>query len=169
MDFQKAFEKKVALYEETLENAKKLLQAAKILLIPVVTTEQYPKGLGKTVKHLLPQIDFPPIPKTSFSAFGNEEFVETIRKMGRSTLIFTGIETHICVSQSALDALNYGFRSVILSDCVTSRRVEHKILALERLRQYGVEISSFEAFIYEVLEKADTPQFKAMLPLLKWR
>ncbi|MFX1511806.1 MAG: isochorismatase family protein [Promethearchaeota archaeon] len=168
IDYQKAFERKVFQYEETLENVKKLLKAARILKLPVVATEQNPKGLGQIVESLAPYLDSSPIPKTTFSVFGCKEFIDEVEKIGRSDLIFAGIESHICVSQSALDALNFGYRSVVLADCVTSRNLDHKTLALERLRHHHVEISFFEAFIYEILEEAPTPQFKALFPILKW-
>lgn len=153
--------------EKIVENLQRLIKFAKIMEIPIILTEQYSKGLGKTIpeiKRLIPHIR--PIHKVEFSCFGSEEFKRLMKEMEAKTLILTGIETHICITQTALEGLS-SYRICVISDAVSSRTIENKQIALERMRQNGVIISSTEMLIYEILRKAGTEEFKKCLTLVK--
>lgn len=151
-----------------LENIKKLVKFCQIMSIPIVLTEQYPKGLGQTVPEIRGTLDkYEPISKTAFSCFGSDEFNKRIGLLSVSTLIITGIETHVCVSQTALDGQEEKFDVVVISDAVSSRTEENWKVGLEKLRTSDITISSTEMIMYEILEKAGTPEFKKVASLLR--
>jgi len=153
--------------EEVAENIRRLIRFARIMKMPILLTEQYPKGLGRTILEIQTLItDIQPIEKVEFSCFGSEEFREALKRLKAKTIIIAGIETHICVSQTALEGLR-DYRVCVISDAVSSRRREDKIVALERMKQNGIIISSIEMLIYELLRKAGTPEFKEALKLIK--
>lgn len=154
--------------EGILKNIEKLIRFAEIMKIPILLTEQYPKGLGCTipeVKKLIPQIQ--PIERMEFGCFGSEKFKESLKKLEVQTLILTGIETHICISQTAIEGVDLGYRLCVVSDAVSSRNLDDKAVGLDRLRESGVTIVSTEMLIYELLKKAGTPEFKETLKLIK--
>ena len=104
----------------------------------------------------------------SFSCCGSEDFVQRVYDSGRDTLIITGIETHVCVQQTALDAMTLGYKLHVVSDAVTSRRREDWSAATDKMRHAGAIISTTEMVAYELLGKAGTPEFKAAMAYLKW-
>lgn len=153
--------------ERVLENILKLVKFARIVGIPILLTEQYPVGLGPTVRELREELpDVRPIEKTTFSCFGSPEFREQLGKVGAKTLILTGIETHVCVSQTALDALDE-FRVCVVADAVSSRTEENWRISLERMRDGGAIVLSAEMLMFEVLRDAKTREFKEALKFLK--
>lgn len=154
--------------ERIVKNIEKLIPFAEIMKIPIVLTEQYPKGLGHTipeVKKLIPHIQ--PIEKVEFSCFRCEKFGETLNKLKARTLIVIGIEAHVCVAQTVIEGLNNGYKVCVVSDAISSRKLEDKAISLERMKQNGVTIASTEMLIYELLKKAGTPEFKEALKLVK--
>lgn len=157
----------IADKEMVVKNIVKLIKFAKIIGMPIVLTEQYPKGLGSTVKEIRELMaDLQPITKLPFSCFGSEEFKESLRRLRASTLIIVGIETHVCVNQTALDALEK-YRVHVISDATSSRTRENWRVGIERMAREGVTISSTEMLIYELLAKAGTEEFKRALELVK--
>ena len=151
--------------EKLIENCKRLLALAKITGLPVIFTEQ--EKLGPTLRELTEGLpDYRPVAKTAFNCFSCVPFAARVRETGRHTLILAGIEAHICVSQTALWA-QPRFRVHVVSDAVSSRSPGNLIVALSRLRAAGLTITSTEMVIYEVLEKAGTDEFRAMLPFVK--
>ncbi|HEY6307447.1 MAG TPA: hydrolase [Candidatus Angelobacter sp.] len=155
--------------ERLIRNSQLLIRLAGILSLPVVITTQYAKGLGPTVPailSLLPNIT--PVDKLEFGCFGNGEFCSAISVLaGRNTLLLCGMETHICVMQTALGALNQGLNVHVAADAVGSRTELNWKLGLERMREAGAVISSTEMMIYELLGKSGSPAFKEMLHYLK--
>ncbi len=151
--------------EKMVENGRRLLALAKIMGLPVIFTEQ--EKLGPTIRELTEGFaDFAPVAKTTFNCFSCTPFAAKVRETGRHTLILTGIEAHICVSQTALWA-HPRFRVHVVSDAVSSRSPDNLSAAIARMRAAGLTITSTEMVIYEVLEKAGTDEFKAMLPIIK--
>ena len=129
VDIQEKFAPHIFQWNTMLAGTKKLVQAASMLGVPVVTTEQYPKGLGNTVadlKNMIP--DFDPIEKTAFGCFGETLYDEIIRARKRSTIVLCGIETHVCVLQTALEGLAKNYRIVIAADASSSRLETEKNL-----------------------------------------
>lgn len=155
-------------WQEVLANTIKMVKYAQCLHVPVLVTEQYPRGLGQTSQGLLDVIaDKAVLEKNVFSCFGSEEFAKKLDEFGAKTLVITGIETHICVNQTTLDALARGFGVHIIADAVGSRTAFNKGIGLEKMRQAGAVISSSEMALYEWLERSDTKEFKTILPLVK--
>lgn len=166
IDVQEILLPKIAEKEKIVANIVKLIGFSKICGIPIVLTEQYPKGLGKTVKEIKDEIqDVVPIEKTSFSCFGAQEFKDVLVKMKISNLILTGIEAHVCVTQTALEALD-NYRVCVISDAVSSRALGNVQIGLQRMRDGGATISSTEMVMYEILRDARTDEFRKSRLLL---
>lgn len=155
-------------WQEVLANTIRMVKYAQCLHVPVLVTEQYPRGLGHTNQALLEVIaDKVILEKTVFSCFGSEDFSKRLEEFGAKTLVITGIETHICVNQTTLDALARGFGVHIIADAVGSRTAFSKEIGLGKMRQAGAVVSSSETALYEWLERSDTKEFKEILPLVK--
>jgi nicotinamidase-related amidase len=155
--------------EVVLANTLKLLELAKILKLPTFLTTQYSKGLGPTVPEILGATDTEPQDKVCFGCFGHEPFLDAVRERmpPGSSLLLAGVETHICVLQTALGGLEAGYDVHVAADAVGSRAALSHSLGLERMRSAGVVISSAEMAIYELLGDARRTEFKQMLPFLK--
>jgi nicotinamidase-related amidase len=155
--------------ERLVRNSQLLIRLAKILSLPVIVTTQYARGLGQIVPEiasLLPPAE--PLDKLEFGCFGNGEFCSQIARLkGRNTLLLCGMETHICVLQTALGALTQGHVVHVAADAVSSRTELNWKLGLERMRDAGAVISSTEMIIYELLGKSGSAEFREMLQHLK--
>ncbi len=156
--------------EHLVRNSQLLIRLAGILKIPTLMTTQYAKGLGATVPEiasLLPETD--PIDKQMFSCFGSDVFCSLLKRMpgNRNTVILCGMESHICVTQTALSALREGYIVHVASDAVSSRTEWNWKIGLERMRTAGAIISSTEMAMYELLRSSGAPAFKELLPYLK--
>ncbi len=154
--------------ERVKKNISLLIHLAKTFKLPIVPTTQYAKGLGPYVPEIAALLeDATFFDKTEFSALKNETIAQEIRALGRRTMILCGVETHICVYQTALSALLEEFRVVVAADATSSRTQENMAYGLFRLRDLGAEVVSTEMVVYELLEKAGTPEFKTLLTYLK--
>jgi nicotinamidase-related amidase len=156
--------------EQLVRNSKLLIRAAGVLKIPAIVSTQYAKGLGKTlpeIASLLPETEA--IDKDRFSCFGSEIFCTLLKRLPgtRNTLLLCGMESHICVAQTALAALREGYLVHVASDAVSSRTEWNWKIGLERMRAAGAVISSAEMMIYELMRSSSSPAFKEMLPYLK--
>jgi nicotinamidase-related amidase len=155
--------------DEVARGAGILIRAAGLLEIPALLTEQYPKGLGPTVgeiRSLLPA-ECRPLEKTTFSCWLSEGFRSAVEHSERNTVVLCGIESHVCVLQTALDLMDAGFRAVVVSDAVGSRAERNYLTALERLRQAGATIATAEMAVMEWLRDAKHPRFKEAQGLIK--
>lgn len=161
VDVQEAF-RRYHCFSRVAANAAKLLVAARLLGLPRIVTEQYPQGLGRTV----PEVGLDgeqPLPKRSFSAARAEGF----SLGGRDQVVLCGLETHVCVGQTVLDLLGQGVGVYLIADAVGSRhRIDH-LFGLRRLAAAGATVTTTEAVLFELLEGADHPQFKAIQGLVK--
>jgi nicotinamidase-related amidase len=156
--------------EDLVRNSTLLIRAAGVLKIPAIVSTQYAKGLGSTVPEiacLLPETAA--IDKDRFSCFGSEVFCTLLKRLpgNRNTLLLCGMESHICVTQTALAALREGYLVHVASDAVSSRTEWNWKIGLERMRAAGAVISSTEMMIYELMRSSSSPAFKQMLPYLK--
>ncbi len=156
--------------EQLVRNAQLLIRAAGILKIPAIMTTQYAKGLGGTVPEissLLPESQ--PIDKLLFSCFGSDVFCSLLKRLpgNRNTVLLCGMESHICVAQTALAALRDGYVVHVASDAVSSRTEWNWKIGLERMRAAGAVISSTEMAVYELMQSSGSPAFKELLPYLK--
>ena len=156
--------------EPLVRNAQLLIRAAGILDIPALVSTQYSKGLGDTVPEIASLLgDTEPVDKTLFSCFGSDVFARLLKRLPgqRKTLLLCGMESHICVMQTALAALREGYLVHVASDAVSSRTEWNWKMGLDRMRAGGAIISSTEMMIYELLRSSSSPAFKQMLPHLK--
>ena len=156
--------------EQLVHNAQLLIRAAGILKIPALVSTQYAKGLGATVPEissLLTGTD--PVDKTLFSCFGSDAFCALLKRLPaqRNTLLLCGMESHICVTQTALGALREGYLVHVASDAVSSRTEWNWKIGLDRMRAAGAVISSTEMMIYELMRSSSSAAFKELLPHLK--
>jgi nicotinamidase-related amidase len=155
---------------QLIKNSQLLIRLAGILKLPALVTTQYAKGLGNTVPEiaaLLP--DTEAIDKQMFSCFGSDAFCSLLKRLpgNRNTVLLCGMESHICVTQTALGALREGYIVHVASDAVSSRTEWNWKIGLERMRAAGAVISSTEMIIYELLRSSGAPAFKELLPYLK--
>jgi len=154
--------------DETLTQMRKTLEAAATLGVNSLVTEHYPKAFGRTVAPLSELLgNTPVLPKISFSCLGDDAVRSHIESLGAKNLVLIGTETHICVCQTALSALELGLRATVVADAVTGRNQSDHDLALDRMRSHGVDVLTFEMLVYEWMRKAGTPAFKKILPLVK--
>jgi nicotinamidase-related amidase len=156
--------------ERLVRNSQLLIRLANLISLPVVVSTQYAKGLGPTLPEILELLppNTHPIDKLEFGCFGNGEFCSAIGTLaGRNTLLVCGMETHICVMQTVLGALNQGMNVHVAGDAVSSRSKLNWRLGLERMSAAGAVMSSTEMMIYELMGKSGTAVFKEMLQHLK--
>jgi nicotinamidase-related amidase len=156
--------------EQLVRNAQLLIRAAGILKIPALVTTQYSKGLGSTVPEIAALAGgSESIDKTLFSCFGADAFCASLKRLpgNRNTLLLCGMESHICVAQTALAALREGYLVHVASDAVGSRTEWNWKIGLERMHTAGAVISSTEMMIYELMRSSSSAAFKELLPHLK--
>jgi nicotinamidase-related amidase len=153
--------------ERTLERALQLARGAALLQLPILVTEQYRKGLGPTVPTLASAVPgFHPQEKLAFSG-AEPEILDALRRSQAVDVLLAGIEAHVCVTQTALDLLDAGFRVVVLSDACSSRTPGNCQAGLDRMRQAGAIPATVEMVLFELLERAGTEPFKQILNLMK--
>ena len=169
IDIQERLLPAILQQQQVLFNARRLLEAASVLGVPVVVTEQYPQGLGKTVKELLPLIPAGTavLPKKSFSIYDDESIRAEIEKHRRFQVILCGVEAHVCVQQSAFDLLGAGKEVHIVVDAIGSRFAENRDIALRRFEFSGIVLTSTESLLFEWCRSAEHPQFKMFSRLAK--
>ena len=152
-----------------LNEVGRIIQVAHTLELPILATEQYPEKFGSTntqiIEHLGENIH--PIPKLSFSCFGSPEFRTALEATGRKQLLVVGMETHICVMQTVLDAMNEGYEAFAVRDAIVSRKKREYATGLKRMARNGAQVVTTQMAIFELLREAGTPEFKQLLPLLK--
>lgn len=158
--------------QEVAENMTKLAKAASILEIPTVVTEQYPKGLGATVPLLSSSLSTDAFitEKSSFSALLEPAFKEKIQELkanGKNQIVIGGIETHICVLQTALDLITEGFEVYVIKDACASRNKKEYKAGLELLKQSNAKVSCVEIALFEWLKTSKHPNFKEVQALIK--
>ncbi len=158
------------MYEKqtVFDNAQRIIKAAQILEIPIIVTEQNPKGLGPTVPEIAALFShFQPLPKFSFSCCADPGFSQALRALRRKQVLITGIEAHVCIYQTSLDLVSLGYEVYVVSDVVSSRTAENRVVALQRMRDEGVKIASTEMALFELLKTAEAPQFKEISRIVK--
>jgi nicotinamidase-related amidase len=167
IDIQEKFLPVIHNIEAVIDNANKLVSGASILKIPLIVTEQYPKGLGRTVDRINLSEGQEIIEKISFDCFGCDKFNEKLMELTAKSLVIFGIEAHVCVLKTSLEAAARGYEVHVVADAVSSRTEENKLLALERLRQSGVFIVSTEMILFQLMHEAGTDEFRAISRLVK--
>lgn len=158
------------LYRTALRNTQILIEAAGLLSIPIVVTEQYPRGLGHTVLEVTQALEgkeFNLVEKSTFSCARDESFLELVNDLGRKQIILVGMETHVCVYQTAVDLLRAGYTVFVLDDAVSSRFHHNYSSGLRSMVHAGAVVFSTETAVFSLLKSAGTPEFKKISSLLK--
>lgn len=152
--------------EKEVTQAEKIIKAAEILDIPVIVSEQYPKGLGQTIANLKNEKQ-KYVEKTSFSLLKEEGFIDILKSYNKKQIVLFGIETHICVYQTAMDLLENGFEVILVKDACKSRKNDEYNTGIDLMRQNGVQISCVEIVLFELLKSSKHPNFKEVQQLIK--
>jgi nicotinamidase-related amidase len=154
--------------DELLKKTLVLLRGLKALDVPILVTEQYPKGLGHTLGAIREVVQpFQPIEKITFSCCGQEDFLTFLERTERKKVIICGIEAHVCVLQTVVDLLVKGYLPVVVADCTTSRQQGEKTVSLERMRMEGALVTTCESILFELTRNAGTDLFKTISNLVK--
>lgn len=152
----------------TIRNTRLLLSAAAELKVPTLLTEQYPAGLGRTVRDIASASEHAEVlEKVHFSCMEDEGFAAAFRRLGRRQAVLTGMEAHICVVQTAASLMEEGFEVFVVSDATASRTAESEEACIRRLSACGAGIVTTEMVVFEWMGRAGTPEFKKLLPLVK--
>ena len=156
--------------ERIIEASRMLVGGAGVFDIPVLVTEQYPRGLGPTddeLNSVLQRVGAESSNKTAFSACGDTDFRTRLREVDREQIVLCGIETHICVQQTALDLLTQDYQVSVCADAVGSRRQLDHDTALHRMRLAGASVTTVEAVLFELCLDCTSPRFKPLLEIIK--
>jgi len=169
IDLQEAFRSAISEFPQIASRASMAVRGFQILNVPVIVTEQYPKGLGRTAEEILFSLsdDFEFIEKTAFSSCGAAAFIEKLNGVGAKQVVLCGLETHICVNQTAHDLLENGFEVHILTDAVGSRYSQDRDAGLSKMLSNGVNPASVEMSLFELMRDARHEQFKEIQNLIK--
>ena len=154
--------------EQLYRNLQILVQGARVLELPILWLEQYPEGLGPTIPEVAELLaDQQPLAKLCFSACGQSQFQEKLRQSSCRQILLAGIESHVCVYQTARDLLDQDFHVEVVGDAVSSRTLENRQIGLDRMSRAGAAITSVEMVLFELLRQAGSPQFKEIARLVK--
>lgn len=154
--------------EALLKNIVTLIQGFKVLDIPAVVNEQYKKGLGETLPEIKEAMGRQKgYEKIAFSCCKNDEVMIYIERLHRKSVVIAGIESHICVLQTAIDFRKNGYEVYVVADCISSRKQSDKEVALQRMAQEGVKLTTYESLLFELIEGADHESFKEISKLIK--
>jgi len=167
IDVQEKFRSVIFEMDRVTRNCSHLIKSCKALDVPVIHTEQYPKGLGPTIPELAQWLDDSPSEKLEFSCFRNEAFLDRLKGISVKGLVVCGIEAHVCVLQTVLDAVRKGYEVYLVEDAVSSRKESDWTNALVRAGQSGVFRVSTEMIIFQLLEKSGTAKFKEVQKIIK--
>jgi nicotinamidase-related amidase len=168
VDMQESFRKHIPDFADLTRNISILVEASKILQLPVFVTEQYPQGLGKTVTEISACLSqHQHFEKNCFSCCGTEPFVFALHEAGRKQVIVCGIEAHVCISQTVHDLLQHGYQPHIISDAIGSRVPRNKEIGIAKMVASGAVLSSVEMALFEMLVESGTEKFKAVQRLVK--
>ena len=168
IDFQERLFPVMHDKEKLLKNVLKLIKGAQALQVPVIITEQYPKGLGPTlpeIKELIP--DMQPIEKTCFSCCDEGNFTNALEATKRKQVLICGIEAHICVYQTAMALLRAGYEVQVVTDCISSRDPENKIVSLFKMGSAGASPTTVETALFELLKVGRGDTFKEISNIVK--
>jgi nicotinamidase-related amidase len=169
IDMQEAFRLPIADFGVVASRIALMAEACRVLSLPVIVTEQYPKGLGPTAAEITPHLPagVEPIEKLAFSACGAPEFDTRLRERHIEQVILCGIEAHVCVSQTAHDLLQLGYQVHLLSDAITARAPHNCEVGINKMVRSGAIASSIEMALFEMLRSAEAAEFKAIQRLVK--
>ena len=168
IDFQERIFPLIHENEKLLKNVPILIAGLKALKLPIFVTEQYTKGLGVTVQPIAEALGaIPRIEKSTFSCCDESRFNLELATSGKENVIITGIESHVCVLQTVIDLIRQGYQAVVVEDCISSRNLNDKLIAIERMKSEGAIITTYESILFELLRSSGGETFKAISKLVK--
>lgn len=169
IDMQESFRHIISDFVETSARIALMTHATRLLNVPLIITEQYPQGLGRTAGEILSVLppDYEAIEKTAFSSCGAAGFIKALEETKAWQVIVCGIEAHICVNQTTHDLLANGYQVHLLTDCITARTQNNKKVGIEKMVRSGAILSSIEMALFELMRDAKHEQFKAIQKLIK--
>jgi nicotinamidase-related amidase len=168
VDIQQTMLKVIETWKNVVRKVNQLTQAAETLDIPILLTEQYRKGLGETIPDVLDQIRAPKVfQKEHFSACLETDFLALINSYHRNKIVVVGMETHVCVLQTGLDLIKEGYQLQLVADGVASRTTQSRDIAIDLFREAGAVITSTEIVIFQWAKRANTEDFRKILPIVK--
>ncbi len=154
--------------DELFKNLEIIVKSMNTLKIPIIWMEQVPEKLGGTIDEIALNLpDSTPVPKYTFSCCANSQFLEKIESMQRKQVLLTGIESHICVYQTACDLISDGYDVQVISDCVSSRTILNKNIGLKRMSQAGALTTSSEMILFELMKSTKSEGFREITKLIK--
>ncbi len=168
IDIQERLAAAMAEKDRVVANALHLIELAKLHHIPILLTEQFPRGLGPTLKEIKESLPaYEPFEKVSFNCCREEGFPTLLAAAGRKKVLLTGMETHICILQTALGLLEEGYDVHVIQDAVCSRTTNNFQVGIEFLRDAGAVITTTETVLFQILERAGSPEFKVLSKRIK--
>ncbi len=169
VDMQERLFPHIHKHKQLQENCEILIDGLKTLKVPFIVTEQYKKGLGATIDGIAQKLkDYPIFDKIAFSCCDDSRFIMHLEEGSyKKNVILMGFEAHICVMQTAIDLKAQGHTPVIIEDCISSRDPENKRIAINRMLQEGITVTSYESILFELCREAGSDTFKAISKLVK--
>jgi len=168
IDIQERLYPHIAEKEALLDRTRLLIRGLDVLGLPVLFTQQYTKGLGPTIPEIQQLFsNFSSLEKRSFSCVDDAAIAGYLQSAGRKFVVIAGIETHVCILQTVLDLKATGYQPVVVTDCVSSRSLEDKEIALRRIAGEGAILTSCESLLFELLRTSESPKFKEISALVK--
>ena len=167
IDYQEKFVPIIHGMDGVIENANKMIAGADLVGIPIIASEQYPEGLGKTTDRVRLPAGVAPHWKVHFDCFLDGKIAAAVAATGKRTLLVIGIEAHVCVCQSVLSALSLGYQVHVAEDAVSSRRERDARTGIERMRQSGAFIACTEMLLFQMLPHSKDPRFPALSRIVK--
>ncbi len=167
VDIQEKLAPAIYKKDELIAGAAKLINSMNVLEVPIIYTEQNPDGLGSTVEPLKTILGDKAITKIAFSCCGEPAFVDAVKATARKQVILAGMETHVCVYQTARDLIEAGYDVHVVADAVSSRTPENKQIGLDKIKSAGAEITSVETAVFELLKVASGDKFRQILKIVK--
>jgi nicotinamidase-related amidase len=168
IDVQEKLFRAINQKEQLLDNLQRLIKGIKVLEIPILLTEQYPQGLGATIPEIAQLVSvIKPFPKVCFSCCGDAAFLQAFKKLNRKQVLIAGIESHVCVYQTAADLLTAGHEVYAVSDAISSRMEQNRDIGLKMMTQLGAKITGTEAALFELLKVATGDKFKVISQIVR--
>ncbi len=168
IDVQEKLTPHIFKHELISSNTVLLIRGLRVLDIPLILTQQYTRGLGETITSISEAIgNIMPVEKISFSCCDEPVFIEKLGQLGRKNIIIAGIEAHVCILQTVLDLMDKDYLPVVVEDCISSRKKRDIKTAVERMRQEGALITTYESILFELTRFAGTDVFKQISRIIK--
>jgi len=168
VDVQEKFVPVIRNIDNVISNIIKLIKSFQITDVPIIVTEQYSKGLGKTISEIKNELKYyEPIEKIEFDCFDNSNFDKIINNKKIKNIVLCGIESHVCVIQTLIDGVKKGYNVYLVKDAISSRKESDFEIAVERAKQEDAKVASTEMVIFQLLEKAGSDEFKEIIEIVK--